>query len=421
MPVGYPRLTLALMFLLALVELRCEPQPRQEKPIASKPLALIGATILTAPSAPPIVDGVIIVEHGKIAAVGPGSAISIPSRADILDVRGHTVVAGFWNCHVHFIEPKWSDAAQQPSAQLAANLAQMLTSQGFTSVVDTGSLLANTLDLRRRIESGEVPGPRILTAGLPLYPKDGVPYYVSETLPPEVVKLLPTPATADEAVRAVDVDVAAGADLIKLFLVTGVRVDGRIVLKSMDPAIVRAAVSEAHRLGKPVAAHPSTITGLELALTGHVDILAHTIQDPENWTSAVVSRLAAAHVALVPTLALFGPMDNSRRIVEEVKSYAAAGGRIIFGTDVGFLSDYSALKREFVLLSEAGLTLPQLLETLTIAPARQFGREAHSGCIAVGADADLVVLKGTPPDGTRILTQVSYTLRAGQIIYTATE
>ena len=277
----------------------------------------------------------------------------------------------------------------------------------------------NTLSLRRRIEAGEVPGPRIFTAGIPLYPKDGIPWYVTESLPPEVVRQLYVPASAEEAVRDVDENVAGGADLVKLFLVTGVRENGRIVLRNMDVRIVLAATTEAHRLGKLVAVHPSNIDGVELALAGHVDILAHTIQDPENWTPAVVSRLVAAHISLIPTLTLFGPTGNFSRVVGEVKSYTDAGGQVLFGTDVGFLTDYQSLSREFSYLGESGLTLPQLLETLTTAPAERFGLTGQTSRIAVGADADLVILRGTPSEGARILTQVAHTLRAGRMLYSS--
>jgi hypothetical protein len=89
----------------------------------------------------------------------------------------------------------------------------MLTRYGFTSVADTGSLLSNTVAIRKRIASGEIAGPRILTAGLPLYPKDGIPYYVLDTIPPDVVKMIPS-RLPEEAVRAVNENIAQGTDII---------------------------------------------------------------------------------------------------------------------------------------------------------------------------------------------------------------
>jgi imidazolonepropionase-like amidohydrolase len=395
-----------------------ETNPLLEE-IDAAPLVLTGETILPFPDAAPIPDGAIVIESGRITALGRSGAVVPPPNAEMLDCRGDTIVAGFWNCHVHFTERRWVDAEHAPAEQLARDLQQMLTRQGFTAVVDEGSILPNTLSLRQRIEAGKVPGPRIITAGIPLFPKDGIPWYVTESLTPEVVKQLYVPASAEEAIRDVDENVAGGADLLKLFLVTGVRENGRIVLRNMDVGIVLAATTEAHRMGKLVVVHPSNINGVELALAGHVDILGHTIQDPENWTPAVVSRLIAAHISLIPTLTLFGPTGNFSRIVGEVKSYTDAGGQVLFGTDVGFLTDYQSLSREFSYLAESGLTLPQLLKTLTTAPAERFGFAPKAGRIAVGADADLVILRGTPSEGARILTQVAYTLRKGRILYSS--
>ena len=127
-----------------------------------------------------------LIGNGRIAAVGSRTRIAIPDGSRVIDCRGLVVVAGFHNSHVHFTEPQWNDAATQPAPALTARLQAMLTSHGFTTVVDTGSLLQNTVALRRRIDAGEVAGPRILTAGLPLYPPDGIPFYLKDgSVPPE--------------------------------------------------------------------------------------------------------------------------------------------------------------------------------------------------------------------------------------------
>ena len=81
---------------------------------------------------------------------------------------------------MHFMEPKWNEAANQPADKLARQMSEMLTHSGFTTVVDTGSDGENTIALRRRVESGEVPGPRIFTAGIPIFPAHALPYYLAE-------------------------------------------------------------------------------------------------------------------------------------------------------------------------------------------------------------------------------------------------
>jgi len=148
----------------------------------------------------------------------------------------------------------------------------MLTRFGFTSVFDTGSKLDDTLALRHRIESGEIAGPRILTVGEPLFPPAGIPIYL-RGLPPELLRLMKEPATPNEAVEAVDADLGRGADGIKLF--TGSIMGGGKV-KPMAVAIAQAAVTEAHRRGRPVFAHPSDVEGATIAVESGVDVLAHT-------------------------------------------------------------------------------------------------------------------------------------------------
>jgi len=134
-----------------------------------------------------------------------------------------------------------------------------------------------------------------------------------------------------------------------------VLVGAKVYLSPTDPPIgplpmqlpiVQAAADEAHRKGKLVFAHPSTIEGVELVLQGHVDVLAHTTEDPDQWNAALVKRLKSANVSLIPTLTLFsgenGPDAAHEGILREVKSYSDAGGKILFGTDVGY-EDYSLL------------------------------------------------------------------------------
>jgi len=158
------------------------------------------------------------------------------------------------------------------------------------------------------------------------------------------LKLLDQPATPEEAVRAVDEHVAQGADIIKL-----VHRECKLVWQPMPLAIVQAATAEAHRKGKLVFAHPAIVEGAEMVIRGHADVLAHTVEDPEHWDNSLVARLKAASVSLIPTLTLFsgenGPDAAHEGILREVKSYADAGGQILFGTDVGYLTDYPLLTR----------------------------------------------------------------------------
>jgi imidazolonepropionase-like amidohydrolase len=372
-------------------------------------LILLGAKIYTSPTDPPISNGAIVIRGGKIAAVGKSSDVVIPPRAITLPYVSGIITAGFQNSHVHFTEPKWADAGKQSSEKLRKQLDDMLLHYGFTTVVDTGSYLQNTNAIRKRIQSVEIAGPRILTAGGPLYPPDGVPYYLHD-LPPEVLKLMAQPATPEAAVSVVDDDLAGGADIIKLF--TGSWI-ARGKVKPMPVDVATAAVEEAHKHNKLVFTHPSNVAGLQVALAAHVDVLAHSIEDMRGWDNSYLAQMKAAKVSLIPTLKLFGNDDEIQKILDEVGGYQKLGGQILFGTDVGYLTDYDPTK-EYELMARAGLSPMQILASLTTAPAERFGESNKRGRIAVGMDADLVVLSWDPAMGANNFAKVCETFRAGR-------
>src|SRR5437879_1818106 len=227
--------------------------------------ALMGGRVLPSPQAAVIPEGVVLIEDATITAVGARGAVRVPPGARIIDCSGGTVTAGFWNSHVHFTGADFRAADTAPAESLAAALRAMLTSYGVVHVVDTGSYLPNTLALRRRIESGEVPGPSILTAGSGFAPARGSPYYI---LPAKIPEL-----TRPEDAVLVEAELSRGGDIVKLF--TGSwATPSSIVVMPVD--VVRAAVEVGHRRRKLVFAHPSNSPGARAAIEGGVDVLAHT-------------------------------------------------------------------------------------------------------------------------------------------------
>ncbi|MBW8747966.1 MAG: amidohydrolase family protein, partial [Acidobacteria bacterium] len=177
-------------------------------------LAIEDAAVYASPEAPLRRHMTIVIHNGVIAEAG--EHVRIPKAIQRISCQGCVVLAGFWNAHVHFMEPKWNDAAHLPAERLTRQLSEMLTHSGFTTVVDTGSEVENTVALRNRIESGGVSGPRIFTAGIPLYPAHALPFYLAD-VPAEVKAKLGQPETAADAKALVDKNRAAGADIVKLF------------------------------------------------------------------------------------------------------------------------------------------------------------------------------------------------------------
>jgi imidazolonepropionase-like amidohydrolase len=138
-------------------------------------LALVGGTIYVTPSDKPIRNGVVLIQDGKISAVGTKALLRVPPNFQVLDCSGKTITAGFWNSHVHFFERKWANADAISPPELTRQLQDMFTRYGFTSVFDTGSPWANTLRIRKRIESGEALGPRIHSTGEALIASGAMP------------------------------------------------------------------------------------------------------------------------------------------------------------------------------------------------------------------------------------------------------
>jgi imidazolonepropionase-like amidohydrolase len=377
----------------------------------SQDLAILHAKVYASPNSRPLIRTTILIRNGKIAAVG--HQLAVPPAIESLDCHGCVVFAGFWNAHVHFMEPKWTNASQLPATQLTRELQQMLTHSGFTTVVDTGSDTVNTVALRRRIESGEVPGPRIYTAGFPLYPSHALPFYLS-SLPPEFRNRLPQPETPVEAIASVQQNIAAGTDIVKLF--TGsILAPGHVV--PMSAPIATAAVAEAHRHHQLVFAHSTNLEGTRVAMDSGVDILAHAPEVTDGLDARLLQNLVARHMAMIPTLKLFSGDADIASIRSEVFRFHRLGGVLLFGTDTGFLTDYD-MGEEYRQLSLAKLGFRQILTMLTTAPAARFGVAGHQGRIALGMDADLTILSVDPATGDPLaFTQVKYTIRAGHIIF----
>jgi imidazolonepropionase-like amidohydrolase len=392
---------------------------------ASETWLLTGTRIYTSPDERPIDDGAVLVRNGEIVAVGPRREVSAPGAAQQSQCSGGFIAAGFQNSHVPFIGETWKNASRRPASELSRSMAEMLTRFGYTTVVDTASDRANTLALRSRVESGEIPGPRILTVGWALFPPAGIPIYLDH-LPREFIERLPQPPDAKAAARVVRENLDAGADGTKLFLATP-QAGGRLM--RMPAEVARSAADETHRRGKLVFAHPTDIDGVRDALGAKVDILAHsTLGAKALWPETFLREVIASRVTLIPTLKLLGyelrkegvPKDISEQLitvsVEQVKAFSAAGGPVLFGTDVGYMTDFDPTE-EYLLLARAGLSPMQILAALTTVPAARWKEGDRRGRVKAGMDADLVVLDADPASDPAAFAKVRCAVRGGKLIY----
>jgi imidazolonepropionase-like amidohydrolase len=395
-------------------------------PSLASDLALTGAKVYPSPTDPPIENGSILVHDGHILAVGPSSTIKIPRAATVIDCRGLVVTAGFWNNHVHVLTPALLHVRDSGAKELDQQLDTMFNSWGFTTVFDISSVLDNTIALRRRIESSELRGPRILTVGEPIWTIE--PVYVRDFLEENHIRIANT-ETPDQAIALVRDHAAKGADGIKLFAGS---YQGHGQVAVLPLAIAKAAVEEAHRHGMAVFAHPQDADGVNVAIASGVDVLAHTVPQSPPWTPDFVRRLKSANIALIPTLTLVdfearkenGPEHEREewiaKMVAELRAYSQAGGEVLFGTDIGYIDHYDTAL-EFTLMSQAGMNYQQILASLTTNPARKFRYTDRTGRIAKGMDADLAVLGADPAQEVTAFSKVRCTIRNGNVIYRKSE
>jgi len=386
-----------------------EPAPRD--------LLLTGARVWSAPGAVVGDPGVLLVRDGVVRQVGG----EVPADADVprVDVGGRVVTAGFTNCHIHLIERVWARARTAPAAALQAEIDDMLLSRGFTTALDLGSDPRHTLPVVQRIASGELRGPEILVTGATLMPRRGLPFYVRETMPWHARRWIPTPASARAARRAVAVRHRRGVVLTKLF--TGSLVERDRVL-AMSEDVARAAVEESHRRGLLVLAHPTDREGTAVAVRAGVDALAH-VPSVADGTADLLREAAARGTRLIPTLHMFAAtVSQDDGFMEPVRDglrmFLAAGGRVLFGTDVGYLEDRD-IRPELEAMAACGMTTADVLRSLTTEPAAFLDRP-DAGEVRPGARGDLTVLAHTGSDlAAGDLADVELVVRAGRVVHRA--
>lgn len=387
-------------------------------------LALVGAKIYPSPTAPAIEDGVVVVRDGRIAAVGARAQVKLPAGAEVQDLKGAVVTAGFWNSHVHLIAPPLLNSSALADPALEGFMDRMFNPWGFTTVFDIASAMSSANDIRGRIAAGKVRGPHILTVGEPFFPDHGTPIYVADLYrttglaSPEIKDIASATARAEH-------QIGEGADGMKLF--TGAIVGGKIGVLPMPVDQAKALSAVAHKHDRPVFAHPSDQAGLDAAIEGGADILAHAAHDAGPFSPELVGRLKARNMALVPTLTLFdvdgrspGESDESHArymavVLQQVKAMKDAGLDILFGTDVGYI-DVVDTTTEYRLMGQV-MSWREILASLTTTPARRFGKAAETGQVAPGLAADLVVLDADPATDVTAFAKVRETLRGGVVTW----
>lgn len=373
----------------------------------------------------------VLVRNDRIEAVGP--AVSAPAGSETIALPGTTLLPGLIEGHSHLLlhpydETSWNDqVAREPLAYRVAravNHARATLLAGVTTVRDLGSEGAGYADvgLKRAIDDGVVPGPRMLVAGPAMV---AVGSYGPKGYAPEWT----VPQGAEEAsgldgvVRVARDQIGRGADFIKVYADYRYGPNGE-ARPTFTLDELRRIVEVANSSGRPVVAHASSADGMRRAIEAGVE----TIEHGDGGTDEVWKLMAARKVAFCPTLAAGdaisqyggwkkGTEAEPARVTAKRASFKAAlaaGVTMCFGGDVGVYAHGDNV-RELELMVDYGMRPAEAVKAATSVNARLFHLDERVGRVRPGLLADLIAVEGDPTSDIAALRRVKLVMKGGTI------
>jgi enamidase len=374
---------------------------------------------------PAIENGSISIRDGRIETVGPGG--TGPDAIRVIDAGGLSALPGLIDVHRHFLPYSGATTDEEARAYVEGEIVPILeglVSGGLTTVMSPGDALEEILDLNRRLDRGELIGPRLLTAG-PVFtaPGDhpaGGPVCKGE---PYCIALVVAEVDDPEQARARVREVAGeGADFIKVVIDRGLVPD--IVI---DPAVLEAIGSEAKTIGIPMIVHAESVDDAWMAIEAGAVKLVHTPvagsfadlepdqvarlrQVPMATTVSWTTRQAAA--------AMGDPGWSSEsehaQLLENIRFLTDQGGVVAFGTDnpppLGLTEFMPEVESLATVLSPG-----EVIEALTLDAARYLEIDEETGSLEAGKIADLVLVDGDPTEDLSALANVVLVVKDGRV------
>jgi len=437
---------------LALVAAAAPTARAAEKaPAAPKPtLALVGGQVIDGYEGPPIHDGVVLIAGDRIVAVGPRSEVAVPAGVPVVDTRGMSVLPGLMDMHVHLMILGHSDYEYWDKAYVGKFrddvmpiAAKQLLMSGVTTVRDLGAPLEDSLVIRKKIASGEIPGPRLFVSG-PFIQR--APYAKYEESYRWGVN------GADDARAKVQKLVDAGVDFVKL-----------IDQDQLTGDEVRAVVETAHKGGKPVVAHAHREDEIRMGLKHGVDCFEHTglatepgypddilemirkrnstlywcptveglfladytartfpdrLDDP-TWQKDMPKEMAAdirASMRNVTHLDYFTlTFRRLPTLARKFQQLRETGVTMLIGTDSGIPGNFhtDSTWRELETWVRLGATPMQAIGAATRWPARFLKKENELGTLAPGRYADVIAVRGDVLSNIGLLQRVDVVVKNG--------
>jgi imidazolonepropionase-like amidohydrolase len=427
------------------------PEVQQLVSVSEPRVALTHVRVVDGTGRPPLEDQTIVIENGKISVVAPASAAAIPSGARTMDLAGHTVIPGLVGLHNHTFY-----TTRGRSVQLQFSAPRLYLGSGLTTIRTTGGTSPyHEINMKRGIDSGRVPGPRMHLTG---------PYLTG----PGGAATMAQIGTTEEARRIVNYWADEGVTWFKAYT-------------DISREALRAVIVAAHQRGLKVTGHLCSVSfreavmlgidNLEHGLFANSDFVANRTPDhcsPELRSSLLkvemdgpevrqtIDQMVKNKVAMSSTLAVYElsypdrpPLEDrmlaalapeareeylaarkemsqraSQSTMPEVfrraqafeRAFVKAGGLLGSGVDPtgvgGALPGYGD-QRNYELLIEAGFTPVEAVQIMTLNGAKVLGVDNQLGSIAPGKLADLVVIKGNPIATPAEIRQVTVVFKDG--------
>jgi imidazolonepropionase-like amidohydrolase len=390
-------------------------------------IALVGGTVVGMDGGAAIRDSVVLIEGERIRSVGPASNVKVPPGARIVPMQGRWLIPGLMNMHIHLGlklpgpagDSLTNETDAQQAMRMASNARQSLLA-GTTTVRLVGEDHGNDFALKAAIERGEVPGPRIWTAGEVIVATGG-----------HGSLQVDGPYAMAQAARA---QIRQGATWIKTAVSGGIATHiGGIEDAPLTDAEISTLIEVAHRNGVKVTAHNGSSQAAMQALRFGIDGFEHGY----HLNDEVLELMKEKGTWLVPTIVVSQPgaYEFYRKIgsppwyLDRVKStgrdhWAMLQKAIRLGVPIALGTDQYpfeqnggtvATVREAELYVEAGMTPLQALQSATTQPARMLGADADLGRIKAGQLADIVAVRGDPLRDIKALRTLDFVMKGGEI------